>query len=311
LERLRAEMLAQMAELEAANAAFNASAGDLDKARADAEARARAAEEARKKAILANILARMQNRGSFSAIKIWKDKVQAHNEALARLKGAAGKCTSMLNRLAEQARLRLLQQMSRLIHTWEKNCSKAKLDAAMAAAAAAAAALAKAQSEMAAMKDMLDQYGPGGAAAAAAAAAMAAVQAELEGARNALAAMAAEKAAMAAALAAKDKLIGDLMAKAAQMQAAMAAMQAAFANALNLLRGLFAEVDNAAARTSELINADPVALGLPAVYAQHKLNPLCEYKVEKVVENYQVIFAKMQVSFKMAIPRMEEIEAAM
>ena len=41
-------MLAQMAELEAANAAFNASAGDLDKARADAEARARAAEEARK-----------------------------------------------------------------------------------------------------------------------------------------------------------------------------------------------------------------------------------------------------------------------
>ena len=65
------------------------------------------------------------------------------------------------------------------------------------------------------------------------------------------------------------------------------------------------KVDNAAARTSELINADPVALGntsrasfvhlensclihpapgLPAVYAQHKLNPLCEYKVEKVVE---------------------------
>ena len=39
------------------------------------------------------------------------------------------------------------------------------------------------------------------------------MQAELEGARNALAAMAAEKAAMAAALAAKDKLIGDLMAK--------------------------------------------------------------------------------------------------
>ena len=67
---------------------------------------------------------------------------------------------------------------------------------------------------------------------------------------------------------------------------------------------LFKEIEDKHRKSQELMQTDWIA-ELPRVYQQHKLEPLCESKVYKVLGVWDKMYCNLHHSFKMVLQGLE------
>jgi len=303
---------ARMQEMEAAAAAKAAELAAL-KAKMEAEAAARAAEleaarlaalhagmAGKEKAMakLKNAFLRMMNLELATAISNWRDKVVQYFSKHANMEDGINKLRRVMGRWA-------MGDLSSAVRNWIENAIKAKSDAARAAAGGTTRELkgqiSELKSELGAAKREVAQ-----------------LTRDLQAAKDALDAATAEAAALRdqissmrnkyeGQIADMQSRIDDLLAQLAAMKAHQADADSQWAKANQILHSLFEEVRAAFIKSRGIATADQATIGLPRVYQQHRLGPLCDFKVDKITQIWEILYSKMYTSFRLAMPGFDSV----
>lgn len=112
---------------------------------------------------------------------------------------------------------------------------------------------------------------------------------------------------LAAQLAEREALVTDLHNRVQDLEAQMNKKNGQLEAAGSLFHSLYGDFELAKGQIDGVITAHADALGMPAVYAKHNLDPLCVHKVEQATAVWMKFLHKTEAAFRLAAPKLDEL----